>query len=111
MTQIDDGGPVFSQSYRVSGCSTVVGVSGMTLRDWFAGQAMAAMVNSYRVTVRGHDDSETEFEGDVSHPRRDMLLDKNGLTGEMEGATEIAFDAYAIADAMIDARKGAADGR
>ncbi len=109
MTKIDDGGPAFPAGYHPEGNSA--DQFGMTLRDWFAGQAMAAMVNSYRVTVRGHDDSETEFEGDVSHPRRDMLLDKNGLTGEMEGATEIAFDAYAIADAMIDARKGAADGR
>jgi hypothetical protein len=38
---IDDGGPAFPNSNDVCGCY------GMTLRDWFAGQAMAAMVTPH----------------------------------------------------------------
>lgn len=80
-------------------------VRGMTLRDWFAGQAMAAMVNSYRTVLRGHDDADDERDGDFVRPHREMILDKNTITGEMDGSTEIAEDAYAIADAMLAARE------
>ena len=38
---IDDGGPAFPNSNDTCGCY------GMSLRDWFAGQAMAAMVTSH----------------------------------------------------------------
>lgn len=51
---------------------------GMSLRDWFAGQALAGMVGGY-----------------MSNP------DMGGLTPAM-----IADEAYQYADAMIQARKG-----
>jgi len=35
----NDGGPMFPQSYREPGHSTIVGCSGASLRDWLAGQA------------------------------------------------------------------------
>ena len=44
MTNVNDGGPVFPQKrlYRDSqGIDYEVQETGMTLRDWFAGQALA----------------------------------------------------------------------
>ncbi len=103
----DEGGPAFpfkfaSESYINQ--APIVSY-GMTLRDWFAGQAMQAMVGSYRKTMRGVENAQTDSEGDLCGPDRDMLLDRNGVTGEYDGATEVATDAYAIADAMLAARK------
>jgi hypothetical protein len=50
--------------------------SGMTLRDWFAGQALAGLASAH---------------------------DQKGL---WQGATpEAAFEAYKLADAMLEARK------
>lgn len=83
--KIDDGGSV-SPMYN------------LTLRDYFAAKAMQGMVGNYRVVNHGDDVTTTE-------PHREMMLDTNSKTGEHEGAAEIATDAYAIADAMIAARK------
>ena len=41
MSQIDDGGPAFP---RTGNNYTEKYQSGMTLRDWFAGQALAGML-------------------------------------------------------------------
>jgi len=83
--KIDDGGSV-SPMYN------------LTLRDYFAAKAMQAMVGNYRVVNHGDDVTTTE-------QHREMMLDTNSKTGEHEGAAEIAADAYAIADAMLAARK------
>lgn len=52
-TQIDDGGPAFPIAQHLAGCDhengcvnecpvvSLVNVSGMSLRDWFAGQAIS----------------------------------------------------------------------
>lgn len=47
---INDGGPAFpvADSYRVDG--QVYNHNGMTLRDWFAGQAMASILISKNFT-------------------------------------------------------------
>lgn len=92
MSSINDGGPAFP----VSGPNG--DHPGMSLRDWFAGQAMAAMVASYRMTTHGTDP-------DLSSPDREMMLDKNHVTGQYDGANEIASDAYIIADVMLAARE------
>jgi len=41
MTQKDTGGPAFPPSVAISAGGEVVTQYGMTLRDWFAGQALA----------------------------------------------------------------------
>ena len=66
----DDGGPAFPHDGRDNGPGNIKGRphDGMTLRDWFAGQALAGLVQS-GCCARG------------------------------------ALDAYALADAMLDARK------
>ncbi len=68
MSKIDDGGPAFaisSESYE-----------GMSLRDWFAGQALVGILPMY-----GAD------------------------PGGQSGVSQIANWAYMYADAMIQARK------
>jgi hypothetical protein len=65
--QIDDGGPAFPNN-DAHGCA----YAGMTLRDWFAGQALAGLL-------------------------------ANGGAVSWEGD---ATNAYTVADAMIEARKG-----
>jgi hypothetical protein len=45
MTTIDDGGPAFPvpDSHHANG-QVQYGANGMTLRDWFAGQALAGLI-------------------------------------------------------------------
>ncbi len=64
----NDGGQAFPQ----------LNSTGMTLRDWFAGQALAGNLETMELIVPPYDDQ----------------------------AMEAAKGAYAIADAMIEARKG-----
>lgn len=66
MADIDDGGPAFPGVLRGT-------YGGMTLRDWFAGQALCGWVS-------------------------DPAIDSN----QEEGVARIC---YALADAMIQARK------
>lgn len=46
MSEMRDGGPAFARPKSVNQMGTTVeeGAAGMTLRDWFAGQALAGMV-------------------------------------------------------------------
>ena len=76
----------------------------LSLRDYFAAKAMQAMVGSYRKTLRGLEDAQHDSDADLTAPDRLMMLDCNTMTGECEGAAEIAGDAYAIADAMLRER-------
>lgn len=99
MSNTDDGGPAFPVAdMGKTQCP------GLSLRDYFAAKAMQAMVGSYRMTMRGKDESYDDQESDHTYPHRDMMVDKNQHTGEYEGANEIADDAYIIADAMLAAR-------
>ena len=77
-TTINDGGPAFPRDHRHEGHN------GMTLRDWFAGQALQQFV--------GERDHQV-----WAHQRFD------------EARQTIAKAAYSIADAMLAARsKGGA---
>ena len=74
-----DGGPAFPARERyceVNHKWEKVGTTGMTLRDWFAGQALVAMTTS---------------------PHLDYNMD--------DGAKMLAEDAYLVADAMLAARE------
>jgi hypothetical protein len=83
MARIDDGGPAFPVEIQVSKMSDGslkaerVGTPGMSLRDWFAGQALALI-----------DGNLSRREANLSHEA-------------------IGKEAYAIADAMLAARKAA----
>ena len=104
MTTPNDGGPAFPVHCYVNsdGETFVSEPTGMTLRDYFAAKAMAAMVASFRVV--NHRDPLIDDDVTTTEPHRDMILDRNGVSGEYDGATEIADDAYVIADAMLAAR-------
>jgi hypothetical protein len=39
------GGPAFPQSYRLEGASTIVGASGITIRDFFAAAALTGLLS------------------------------------------------------------------
>lgn len=71
MTRRDDGGPAFGHGDPTNG-----GCSGMSLRDWFAGQALQGI--------------------GVWSPVGPMLNDLRAIESRAEWA-------YAQADAMIDA--------
>lgn len=76
----------------------------ISLRDWFAGQAMAAIVSCY-TSVGKNDDGLT-----TGCHNQDMMIGKSHITGECDGLWEIAEDAYSLADAMLKAR-GVPDGK
>jgi hypothetical protein len=91
MKTINDGGPAFPrpESRGTSGATTLHGQNGMTLRDYFAGQALAGMtsrsVEVYK-KLEGSGISMSEIE--------------NELTQRLSCA------AYIYADAMLAAREG-----
>ena len=79
--QIEDDVPAFPRNYSANGHN------GMSMRDWFAGQALTATITA---TSAGQ---------------------HNTLNGKPEGTSiydAMAMDAYALADAMLRARKGGA---
>lgn len=80
----DNGGPAFPHHRveYVGGWEDRTELAGMTLRDWFAGQALGAVIVA---TSMGQHDPCT----------------KHGKGVE----ASIALDAYALADAMLEARK------
>lgn len=75
MSKIDDGGQAFPNTYPIE--SSASGTIGMSLRDWFAGMAMRGVV--------------TAGIGITVHPEAIRKW--------------IAEESYALADAMIAARK------
>jgi hypothetical protein len=92
-----DGGPAFPTPTPNSS-------RGMTLRDWFAGQAMRAMLGSYRVNALGVRGADFPEERDFSFPDREMIFDIDHTTGQSDGLCELTSDSYRVADAMLKAR-------
>jgi hypothetical protein len=80
MSDIKDGGPAFPS--KINTDYEIAFFPGMTLRDYFAGQAIQAVfANNW-----------------------EMFLD-NTFQSPEEVPHEVARDAYAIADAMLAARE------
>lgn len=83
--QIEDGGPAFACDAGNGRCNR-----GMSLRDWFAGMAINSVLHFH----------EQGLVKDVA----DGSLEKHEY--DLDGIHElIATDAYALADAMLAARK------
>ena len=75
-----DGGPAFPEAIAVGPAGDVYpGFSGMSLRDWFAGQALAGIMSNCDSTGM------------------------NGWLGVQDGVADFAFS---VADAMLVARNG-----
>jgi 5,10-methylenetetrahydrofolate reductase len=87
--KIEDGGAAFPIT------SPYNGRAGMSLRDWFAGQALAGLLadGTQRLVAKAFKDADKFFEF------RDPL-EKASIVN-----VQIALGAYGIADAMIAARK------
>lgn len=73
-TPINDGGPAFPLPFNRD--PGMPGVNGISVRDWFAGQALAGEVASWQTST--------------NHPA--------------DHAAQLAVNMYRIADAMIAAR-------
>lgn len=77
MSKIEDGGPAFPTGYRE--CDVVEIEGGMSLRDWFAGQALAALSKDFRQAT--------------------------GISANIRNIATLNADlAYLVADAMIERR-------
>ena len=85
MSKINDGGPAFPRPHSTDEhefpCNGYDDQQGMTLRDWFAGQALAEIYNNYWREAR----------------ERDLAVPSDWRMG-------LAQESYAMADAMIAAR-------
>jgi hypothetical protein len=94
-TQYDDGGPAFPEA-GLSGLPNgefIHGQSGMTLRDWFAGQILAS-----GTIVAGESDTVASAEAELG-------LEKGTYTWKVHWPVLRAKRAYQAADAMLAARK------
>lgn len=85
-TQRDDGGPAFPHvgeqfSHDIGGREIVTTADGLTMRDYFAAKAMAAIIQTWPHITDG------------------------GPRNEEELLTLTASDAYRFADAMLKERK------
>lgn len=109
MTTTNDGGPAFprpASEFTQSGTlhdgnDAIPAQPGMTLRDYFAAHALAGMLATYR-SGYGPDPDDPNFSSSFN---RELAIDKNHITGELEGVNEIVGDAYLFADAMLAERE------
>jgi hypothetical protein len=85
MSEIDNGGPAFPATVQSWNDRLSQYQDGMSLRDWFAGQVLSAVIAA---TAAGQHNPVPFYTGDKAN------LD-----------AAIARDAYLIADAMLEARK------
>ena len=86
MEHKNDGGPAFP---NITPNMPVDDSPGMTLRDWFAGQAVGALIQEQAACCLSDGDHSGVDWGHVSH----------------EMADDVARSAYACADAMIAERR------
>ena len=101
---IEDGGPAFPLSYLAAMNGSVVdfgATGGMTIRDWFAGQALAGFASSFRKTNREHDRMVHRDEPAFDYTQPEV---EEGLEPGM--AEHVARSCYELADSLIAARKG-----
>ena len=85
-----DGGPAFPISdMGVHGCL------GMTLRDWFAGQAFTQAVEDYGQPSLGSNSGQRMNKGNTVLPYSNAHINREQI---------IAFQSYRYADAMLAAR-------
>ncbi len=87
---VDDGGPAFPVTLDHRGC---VGAYGMSLRDWFAGQALSGLC------------ANSELFRNFAKMRPEMLKVMNAEECDSFDHKVISMCAKSIADAMIAARK------
>jgi hypothetical protein len=67
---INDGGPAFPMSYDNSLAYTYPSHQGMTLRDWFAGQALAGLL----ACGEAHDEHTDSVTAGAAYKMADAML-------------------------------------
>ncbi len=103
MSERDTGGPAFpTQTYDSAAAHNGIGVTvtddpGMTLRDWFAGQALPQAVEDYGQPDMMKSTGQRRDRGNPVLPY--------ATSGTMTREQIIALQAYRYADAMLEARK------
>lgn len=107
---INDGGPAFPRTYSTdylsNSCAMIETSGGMSLRDWFAGQALAGFVSQpdgeYSFRWKNTETGETRFLGYGANPAGpNWVVTKTAMEAMAEAM-------YKHADAMIAARSGGA---
>ena len=103
-TEMDNGGPAFpNPSYVLkNGKEAAIPSNGMSLRDWFAGQALSGLLASGHFTLP-NDEEENDGAWMTTHP---SLYDENGEE-KPSGSRNFDFPeaAWRCADAMLRLRK------
>lgn len=94
MTEIKDGGPAFPH-IEPKDPSFSFANNGMTLRDWFAGQAFSQAVDDYGQPEMRKSTGQRLDRGNSVLPY---------ATAKTARETIIAYQAYRYADAMLKAR-------
>lgn len=93
MSNFKDGGPVFPD--------------GMTLRDWFAGQAIASIIQA-EIENSKFELLNSGFKAAIQYDEDGQLIcacpQTNDLSDDWESWTEVAKSSYALADAMLRER-------
>jgi hypothetical protein len=89
--KIEDGGPAFPVLEAITASGNARSTGGMSLRDYFAGQALAGFLSAF----------STASEQSIL-----KIAKENGLDGYVTNARVAASVAYGYADAMLAARKG-----
>ena len=112
-TPINDGGAAFPRPvifFEEGG--THRGTLGMTLRDYFAGQALAGFQFQlplerwwFVIDTNGNASDEYRYAiREEPHNLHDWEFEETGY-GKGNDAEELAFSAYAVADAMLASRE------
>lgn len=94
--RVEDGGSAFP--HLTDGGYTSSNNPGMTLRDHFAGLAMQGLIEGYDFEVREKSANKAERTGFDDLPHKDGSSDATF-------ASQLADEAYLIADAMLVARQ------
>ena len=78
ITQIKDGGPAFPHAQRLwdndAQSWAVHSVGGMTLRDWFAGKALGAMLVNSKAKSESEVPSMLQLAGSFAYIAADAML-------------------------------------
>jgi len=95
----NDGGPAFPFSTRDLDGTQMIGVqySGMSLRDWFAGQALVGLIEGYDHEARCASANKNQRTGLDDNPHQD--------DSDATYASQLAGEAYILADALLKARE------
>lgn len=111
-TEMDNGGPAFpNPSYVLkNGKEAAIPSNGMSLRDWFAGQALAGVISGSAHPIFSDHGSN---EGLVQESIQSAIIDGPGkLDSDSNSIRTIwAWTAYCVADAMLKQRAKQEEGQ